>query len=54
MLRAPTARVVSAGEGESQAQWKNIYVLRQKNGDSLRRRMKKMKRLIMKKATTRL
>ena len=51
MLRAPPVRVVSAGEGENQAQWKKVYVLRNKIEDSLR---KKRKRLVRKKATLRL
>ena len=52
VMRAPPARVASAGEGENQAQWKKIYVLKKKIEDSLRRR-KKMKRLVRKKTTLR-
>ena len=52
-MRAPPARVASAGESENQTQWKKIYVLKKKIEDSLKKR-KKMKRLLRKKITLRL
>ena len=53
VLRAPPVTITSSRDDESQAQWKEMYVL-MKIEDSLRGRRKNVKRLVGKEATLRL